>query len=602
MSHGWTGIGKPYQGSLGILSGLGFTALIFVLTWIYQPSLWNRAFFIYASVVYLATMFARYAVFRWTGGDASSSASGQPDRLLGLKWYASFSLDILYCVFVILATGGDHSPFMLLVALFALHFASQRLSVTEALAAGSMVTVLMLALIFALYGLSTDVLRRVTVILALLWLLFLGTVVVMRMLVGQRQALELAHEETKKLNERLATLAFTDSLTGLCNHRQFHSYLESELRKADAGADSTPVALILADIDSFKHYNGRWGHTAGDAVLRQVAEVFLETAPPMAVVARYGGQQFAVILPGIDAREAVALAEQLRTAVARFPFEHRELQPGGEITISLGVAVFPNNAAAKNELLRKADDALYRAKERHKNTVQLYFSVLDDLNEDLGSQDAQAIGIVRTLIALVNVRDGYTYGHSERVAEYAEVIASGMNLGEHLVKLVRYAGILHDVGKIEVPKEILMKPTSLTNEEREVIERHPVYGAKIIEPVRGLKDVIAIVRHHHERFDGKGYPGKLRGDGIPLAARVLAVADSFDAMRADRPYRNGLPLDDAIAELQRNAGTQFDPEVVDVLARALKYQDQAPRRDRQRTNEGMEAKTATTAAVANSIQ
>lgn len=361
----------------------------------------------------------------------------------------------------------------------------------------------------------------------------------------------------RRIRAKLAEQANLDEVTSLYNHRRFQEGLVEEVEKAKAAGDK--LSLIFLDIDYFKHYNDVFGHQQGDQALYQVGEVMRTVCPKYSFLARYGGDEFVVILPKAGSGEAVRVAERIRNAVEEHEFFGEDVQPGGVMSVSVGVATLPDHASSKEELLKVADIALYKAKFESRNKIELYFSVLDELKAELAESDLALISTLKTLIYLVNAKDRYTYGHSERVMQYATVLGREIGLSEKEISDLTYGGFLHDVGKIEISYEILNKPGPLNDEEWDVIKRHPEWGAEIVRPVKALGTAVPIILYHHERYDGKGYPQGLKGEEIPLGARVLAICDSFDAMWNDRPYQEAKTLPEIIQEFEMCAGKQFDP-------------------------------------------
>jgi diguanylate cyclase (GGDEF)-like protein/putative nucleotidyltransferase with HDIG domain len=373
-----------------------------------------------------------------------------------------------------------------------------------------------------------------------------------------------------RIKERLAEaehLATIDGLTGLYNHRYFQQRLEGEIERS--GRMNMPLSLIIMDIDYFKHYNDIQGHPAGDKVLQQISRILRTSIRSIDIPVRYGGEEFAVILVNTAAAEAVEIAERIRQKVEEFPFAGRDEQPAGRLTISMGVASYPDNAIKKDELIKLADDALYKAKYISKNKVVLYYSVLDELKGELDKSENDLLNTIKTLISVINSKDKYTYGHSERVVHYAVSLAEAMGLSEEEMKIIRVSAYLHDIGKIEIDRDILNKSIPLTAEEQKILHQHPIWGAQIISSVQSLRDVIPVVLYHHEKFDGTGYPAGLAGPDIPLAARILKVVDSYDAMTTPRPYRNISTPQEAVEELIRCSGSDFDPAVVTMFINIL---------------------------------
>lgn len=379
-------------------------------------------------------------------------------------------------------------------------------------------------------------------------------------------------EELEKANIELEVMAITDGLTKLYNHRYFQDCLEKAVSIAKLEGNS--LTLMILDIDHFKYYNDLFGHQAGDKLLEELSQLLIRELGPNDMVARYGGEEFTIILYGQDNSHSLQIAEQLRKAIELFPFSGREQQPEGKVTVSIGVASFPENAKTKEELIRLADEALYRAKSCSRNKVELYFSVLDDLKKDLEKSEAELVNSTNMLIRIINAKDKYTFGHSERVGRYAVWIAEKICLPVDEIQTIKIGAFLHDIGKIEIGAEVLNKRGPLTDEEFELIKKHPLWGAGIIKAVDSLYHTLPLIMYHHEKFDGSGYPKGLRGIQIPLHARILAVADSFDAMTSNRPYGKRKTMVEAVEELKRYSGTQFDPGIVDAFLDVLQEQNQ----------------------------
>lgn len=366
-------------------------------------------------------------------------------------------------------------------------------------------------------------------------------------------------ETEKDIREFLINMANIDELTGLYNHRSFQERLASFFEKAAAAGQK--LSLIIFDVDYFKHYNDLYGHQKGDSVLQEIAAIMQRQARETDIVARYGGEEFAFVMPDTEPETAVAVAEAVRKDIEDQPFFGVKEQPGGKLTISAGIATFPINAQDKEELIRMADMALYQAKYTSKNKVELYFSVLDSLKKELDVDELSLLNTIKTLINVINAKDRYTFGHSGRVMNYSLTIARNAGLSEGELKTIRYSAFLHDVGKIEISREILNKQEPLTEEEQKILKKHPEWGADIIRPVSALKDAVPAILHHHEWFNGEGYPAQIVGEQIPITSRILCIADSIDAMSTDRPYKKRKNIDEIKRELQALSGIQFDPEL-----------------------------------------
>jgi diguanylate cyclase (GGDEF)-like protein len=360
---------------------------------------------------------------------------------------------------------------------------------------------------------------------------------------------------------RAMRLALTDPLSGLGNHRSFQERLKHELLRAEA--DDEPFTLCMIDVDDFKRINDLYGHPVGDRVLASVGRRLRQNGEAF----RLGGDEFALLLPGVTADEALSTAASVLARIGSL-----ELADVGSVTASAGVAGFPHQAFDRDELIRLADSALYWAKEHGKNRVHVYRPDVVELAElrrlAHGPDRAARFRAAASLAKAVDARDTYTGSHSTRVAELSAWIAHRLGLDREHIELTRLAGSLHDLGKLAIPEEILRKPGPLTDPERLVLQRHPEIGHRMLESL-GVDPVAEWVLHHHERWDGTGYPERLRGDEIPLGARIIFVADAYDAMTSDRAYRGRLTPREAIEELERCSGTQFDPDIVAAFAREL---------------------------------
>lgn len=360
--------------------------------------------------------------------------------------------------------------------------------------------------------------------------------------------------------KRLEDMVNFDGLTNVYNHRYFQDKLKE---KVEIGRKvNKPVSMIFIDIDYFKHYNDLYGHQKGDNILRELAEIVTKSVREKDIVARYGGEEFAVILEDTTEKETLEIAERIRANVEETYFDGEENQPKGKITASIGISVFPDKAKDELELIKSADDALYRAKFFNKNRVETYTSILDDLKKNIDDKDIELVASIKTLISIINAKDRYTYSHVERVVIYSRLLADKLKLCEIDKSNLIYGAYMHDIGKINIPKEILVKRMKLEKDEWEELKQHPDNGVEIIKSVESLKDVIPLIKHHHERYDGKGYPNGLSGEEIPYLARVLTVVDSFDAMTSNRPYNRRKSYEEGIEELRKCSGEQFDPEIV----------------------------------------
>jgi diguanylate cyclase (GGDEF)-like protein/putative nucleotidyltransferase with HDIG domain len=444
---------------------------------------------------------------------------------------------------VVMASGqpdGRYSLFYVWVAFQAFYFLTPR------------VATLHMVLVASGYALALIVLHGG----ADQWLLVLGTVVTTGWLIGALRA----------RIKRLSTQARTDVLTGLVNRRGFDEDIEVALESARRGKKR--LSLVVIDLDHLKAVNDRHGHLQGDAVLCRFAHLCAETVG--AEVARLGGDEFAIIASDHDQRAATALAYHILEAVRSDPELTRN-----EVTISIGIATFPAHADSSRSLSKAADRAVYHAKHRGRDQVVAYGPKIEDGPTESSSMPRETSSHVDAVILLsetLDLRDISTSAHSQTVARYAAMIAEELGLDPVRKERIRLAGMVHDLGKIGVPDHVLLKPGSLTAAEWQQMQRHPEIGAQILDSA-SLPDLASWVLAHHERPDGTGYPLRLSGDAVSLEARILAVADAYEAMTSDRPYRAAMPAQAAREELLRHRGTQFDAAVVDALLRALKLAD-----------------------------
>ena len=345
--------------------------------------------------------------------------------------------------------------------------------------------------------------------------------------------------------------ARTDALTGLLNHGAMQVRVREEI--ARARREGTALSFVIIDLDDFKRVNDVRGHQAGDELLRRVASVLQAELRPYDLVARYGGDEFVLLLPGSDEADARAVADRVRDAVIRAHVG----------ACSLGVAEWHEPLDA-DDLLEHADRALLLAKRTGKGRVAVANA---NVERELAMLQAQrgSPAAVQALAAAIEERDNYTNEHSEEVVHLARGVAMILGLATDQVERIAHAALLHDVGKLAVPDEILHKRGALTPDEWEVMAEHPVAGERILLRIPDLVTIAPVVRHEHEHWDGTGYPDRLRERTIPIGSRIILACDAYQAMLADRPYREALSAEAAMNELRRGAGRQFDPDVVDAL-------------------------------------
>lgn len=352
-----------------------------------------------------------------------------------------------------------------------------------------------------------------------------------------------------------------DELTQLSNRRHFDEMIDKEIHRHFRYGNQ--LSLILMDLDNFKSYNDLMGHINGDKLLKRIGQIILESIRNVDLAFRYGGDEFAIILPNTPVEDGQNIAERIRINI-----EHAMNNDNVLVTASIGLAGWPNDGITTQEIITAADQALYHAKRTGQNRVCLAAQLLPSPLEHAGHiqpLEKETLNTIYALAATIEARDRYTYGHSRKVRTYAVALAEAMGLPPEKVAVISHAALLHDIGKIGIYDTILNKPGALTSDERELIKSHPELSRTIVAHIPNLTPCLPAILHHHERWDGNGYPAGLKGEKIPIEARILTVADSFDAMTSARPYRNPLPADKVIEELKNGAGVQFDPKVIEAF-------------------------------------
>ena len=368
-----------------------------------------------------------------------------------------------------------------------------------------------------------------------------------------------------RMFEKFQKEAIMDSLTGLYNHR----YFIEQLQKQTKDLRSQMVSLIMINIDMFALFNEIYGHYSGDLVLQRVSEAIQFVNGERGTICRYGGDVFAIILPYVDSRSAYELAEKIRERV-----EITSMAKGDEITrnitISAGICSAPSIASDDKDLISKATAALRYAKVTGKNKSVIFNPEIHDQKMNDSASDEMNMATIYALTAAIDAKDHYTFGHSQRVAQYATAIAKEAGASKEEVEMIRQASLLHDIGKIGIPEHILTKFTRLDDEEYEIMKMHVDMSITIIKYLPSFSHVIPAVVGHHERWDGSGYPRRIKGENIPFAARCIAVADAFDAITSNRHYKTHLSIDYALDEIESNAGKQFDPILAKIFVKLVR--------------------------------
>lgn len=377
-------------------------------------------------------------------------------------------------------------------------------------------------------------------------------------------------------NVQLEQLATTDPLTGLPNHRALVHLLDEEL--AYAHLHHLPCSIIFVDIDNLKDINDQYGHQTGDMLLCRFGAVVQSMLYAGECIGRWGGEEFVVILPGRDPGDAFAVAERVRTTVAQ---QHFNEQSNMRVTCSLGVSTYPHDTSERATLLQFADMAMYASKRLGRNQTRMAHEpmvlavgmVTDGLKK---TEETEMLSMVEAFLALQEARDQVGSQHARDVATLSMKLALALGLSESQAYLISMGGLLHDLGKVTLPDALLFKIGKLTADETKVVARHPIISAEILGTVPALHRVAAIVRAHHERMDGLGYPDGLKGNEIPLGARIVSVADAYDALTTNRSeYLRGSPTQ-TLQDLQERAGSQFDPQVVEALVKLFSPTSQLP--------------------------
>jgi diguanylate cyclase (GGDEF)-like protein len=364
--------------------------------------------------------------------------------------------------------------------------------------------------------------------------------------------------------------AYSDAKTGLLTARRFNELLREELVKAVRSG--RPTAVAMADLDLLRNVNNSHGHLAGDQALQAAAGAIKGCLRPADIAGRLGGEEFALLLPATGPDEAFALAERIREQLEGVTIPLADGEGPLRVTMSLGVATFPDPCPEAEKLLHHADMAVYRSKLAGRNRTSAAIPSLDDARFPEGSYR----GTLESLAFALDARGSGFDGRTPRVTALALTLAAELGIAEGSREWndLERASLLHDVGKFAVPSSILYKATSLSEEEWQEMKQHPDTGWSMLRQVESLQGAAEIVRAHHEHHDGGGYPRRLRGDDIPRGARIFAVADAFDAITSERPYRDARSHAVAVEEITANSGTQFDPEVVAALLRVLGYDPQ----------------------------
>ena len=386
-----------------------------------------------------------------------------------------------------------------------------------------------------------------------------------------------SHLTNASLYHEARITSLTDALTGVGSRRLIEDKLESECARAKRY--KRPFSVGIIDLDNFKTINDLLGHAAGDDALKKLAACMKNQKRTPDVVGRYGGDEFVILMPETKAQDAAVLLERVRAQV-----QQTRVAENLTMTISCGIAQgLPDQDDSPSEIIRRADLALYEAKSAGRNCVKIWdksmskvlrpsdieFEKVRELKRRIAGLSEQAermfIQSIWGLVQALEAKDPYAKKHSENVTRYAIGIGETINMPSKQLEVIRRAAMIHDIGKIGIPDAILCKPGQLTPHERSIIQQHPLIAVRILGRMSFLEQEVGIVRGHHEKWNGQGYPDGLSASSIPLGARILAVADTFDALTSSRSYHTSRTVSEAIGILVDSSGYDFDPKVVDAL-------------------------------------
>ena len=392
------------------------------------------------------------------------------------------------------------------------------------------------------------------------------------------------------LLEKCEEYVNTDALTLLYNHRGFQEILSNEITRSEINKQS--LSVIMMDINNITKINRELGHAKGDEVIKVVAEKVRQNSREGDIAGRYGGDEIAIILPNTNSSQAKYVAEYLTYSLSCCFIDDI-----GPIKVAVGVATYPDCVQDKEQLLILAEQAMYISQAQgykdgmsaiissadfnfwddialksyaevvSKRHSQLGINFEDELiskfHDDHNLSDSRTWEVATSLAGAIDAKDPYTKGHSTSVSKFSEALARAVNLPEKEIARITLGALLHDVGKIGIPETVLKKEGPLSDDEWAIMKQHPLIGAeKVLLPNPNLKDLIPIVKYHHERVDGKGYPEGLSADKIPYAAKIVAIADTYHALISDRPYRKGMDIEKALSILEEGAGVQWDKDLV----------------------------------------
>lgn len=344
--------------------------------------------------------------------------------------------------------------------------------------------------------------------------------------------------EKREKHNQIEYLSYHDYLTGLYNRR----YMEEAMKRIDT-VENLPVSIMVLDINGLKLTNDAFGHEMGDKLLKKVADILKRACRPQDIIARMGGDEFSILMPNTSSEQALNMRDSIIEETSKIDLE------SVIVSVAAGYDIKTDTSQDIDIIIKNAENSMYERKMKYGRAMR--------------SQ------VIENVLRSINLKYDNEQIHTERVAEYCELMAKEMNFSDREIYTIKHAGILHDIGKIIIPPELLNKKEKLTNDEFDVIKKHSETGYHILRNTYEYAGLAKIVRHHHERFDGKGYPDKLKGHEIPLESRIIAIADAYEAMTANRPYQVAKSKEEALSEIKRGSGTQFDPEIAEIFLKIM---------------------------------
>ncbi|MCK8825159.1 bifunctional diguanylate cyclase/phosphohydrolase [Fuchsiella alkaliacetigena] len=474
-----------------------------------------------------------------------------------LLWLIISTIDLAFVAFLIYLTEGLNSNFFIFYAIFLLIILSAKPDIIEFLFFGFVGHITSVIALYAFYE-SMNFYFTISFWQQAIGLgiFFTGALLVMK-------------ELTK-----LKKLTITDSLTNTYNRYYLNYKLEKTVEKAREL--TIDLCLLMLDLDNFKEINDQLGHQVGDQVLISLTDYLKTEINNRGDIFRYGGDEFVIMLVGTSVSEGQRIATNLIDGIKNLNFTNNSSSIVQSLTASIGIAAFPYHAQDPYDLLKKADYSLvYGAKRSGDNSICVYSSNLEDKNVDyeIQSNFKEFKEKLELVLSCIESKDGYTGEHCKRVANFAKVLGEKMGLSSEKINTIWLAGMLHDIGKLELSENLLIKKGDINENEWQLIQQHPVRGVKMLQRMKlpYQTEITKAVAQHHERFDGSGYPKGLSGKEISLGGRILALADAFDAMQSFRPYNYALSKEEIIKELKDQRGKQFDPELTDLF---LDYLDE----------------------------